>query len=47
MASNAIAIFFGEKFLSRIPMQWVRRIACAMFMIFGILILIGYFMRAG
>lgn len=45
MASNAIAIFFGEKFLIKIPMDWVRRIACAMFMIFSILILIGYFMH--
>ncbi|MFZ3231508.1 MAG: TMEM165/GDT1 family protein [Pseudobdellovibrio sp.] len=44
MASNALAIFFGEKFLARIPMKWVRAFACGLFIVFGIGILIKYFM---
>lgn len=40
MASNALAIFFGDKLLKRIPMQWVRRFACGLFILFGILILL-------
>ena len=41
MASNALAIFFGDALLRRIPMQWVRRAACALFIIFGVLILLS------
>lgn len=40
MGSNALAIFFGDKLLQKIPMDWVRRFACALFMIFGVLILL-------
>jgi putative Ca2+/H+ antiporter (TMEM165/GDT1 family) len=39
MGSNALAIFLGQKFLNRVPMLWVRRIACLIFIIFGIAIL--------
>jgi putative Ca2+/H+ antiporter (TMEM165/GDT1 family) len=42
MCSNALAIFFGEKLLRRIPMKWVHRFASALFVLFGIMILIGY-----
>ncbi|MCC7460253.1 MAG: TMEM165/GDT1 family protein [Proteobacteria bacterium] len=45
LASNALAIFFGEKLLSKIPMQWVRRFASILFFIFGIVILMGIFNR--
>lgn len=41
MASNALAIFFGDALLKRIPMQWVRRAACGLFVLFGILILLS------
>ena len=41
MASNAIAIFMGEKILRRIPMKYVRIFACVLFLAFGIAILIG------
>lgn len=40
MASNALALFFGEKLLQKIPMKWVRLFACALFVLFGILILV-------
>lgn len=42
IASNALAIFLGEKLLQRIPMQWVRIFACILFVIFGAGILIGF-----
>jgi len=40
MASNALAIFLGEKLLKRIPMKWVRVFACILFFLFGIGILV-------
>ena len=42
MASNALAIFLGDKMLKRIPMKYVRIFACCLFIIFGIAILIGF-----
>lgn len=41
IASNALAIFLGEKLLKRIPMQYVRIFACLLFVIFGVAILIA------
>jgi len=41
LASNALAIFFGDKLLRRIPMPWVRRAASVLFLAFGVLILVG------
>lgn len=41
IASNALAIFFGKKFLRKIPLQWVRRVACAMFLVFGTAVIVG------
>lgn len=35
LAANVPAILFGESILSRIPLQWVRRIASVMFIAFG------------
>lgn len=43
MASNALAIFLGAKLLKKIPMQWFRRFASALFAFFGVLILISIF----
>ncbi len=39
LASNALAVFFGERFLAKIPMKWVRIIACVLFVLFGLAIL--------
>jgi putative Ca2+/H+ antiporter (TMEM165/GDT1 family) len=41
MASNALAIFLGERMLKRIPMKLVRIAACILFMLFAIAILAG------
>jgi putative Ca2+/H+ antiporter (TMEM165/GDT1 family) len=43
LASNALAIFAGEKLLARIPMKWVRIFACVLFVGFGVAILVGYY----
>lgn len=43
MASNALAIFLGEKLLRRIPMKWVRIFSSVLFAIFGLGILLGNF----
>jgi putative Ca2+/H+ antiporter (TMEM165/GDT1 family) len=40
MGSNALAVFFGQRLLNKIPMKWVRIFACSLFAIFGILILL-------
>lgn len=42
MASNALAIFLGDKLLKRIPMNVVRIFACILFLIFGVAIIIGF-----
>lgn len=42
MASNALAIFLGEKLLKKVPMKWVRVFACGLFFLFGLgILLIG------
>ncbi len=41
LASNALAIFLGERLLKRIAMKWVRLFACVLFMLFGVAILFG------
>ncbi|MBL7556028.1 MAG: TMEM165/GDT1 family protein [Bdellovibrionaceae bacterium] len=40
MGSNALAIFLGDKMLKRIPMKYVRMFASALFVVFGVLILV-------
>ena len=42
MASNALAVAFGEKFLAKVPMKLVRYFASFIFAIFGLAILFGY-----
>jgi putative Ca2+/H+ antiporter (TMEM165/GDT1 family) len=39
LASNALAIFLGERLLKRVPMQWIRRGASVLFVLFGAWIL--------
>lgn len=41
MASNALAIFIGDKLLKRVPMKWVRIIAAILFVAFGVAILVS------
>ena len=40
VASNALAVFMGERFLKKVPMKWVRIIACVLFMLFSLAILV-------
>ena len=40
--SDGLAIVFGEKLVEKVPMKLVRMIASALFVLFGIAILIGY-----
>lgn len=42
LASNALAIFLGERLLRRIPMQWIRVAAALIFAAFGLLIVFAY-----
>lgn len=39
LVSNAFAIFFGDRLLSRLPMKWIRLAAAILFFIFGLIIL--------
>lgn len=39
MGSNALAIFFGDRLLSKIPMKWVRIFASFLFVLFALGIL--------
>lgn len=41
MVSDGLAVFFGEKLTQRISMNWIRRIACAIFALFGLGILLS------
>ena len=42
LTSNAIAIFLGEKLLKQVPMNWVRALACLLFVAFGIAIIVRF-----
>lgn len=42
LASNALAIFLGERLLRKIPMKWVRIFAAVLFAAFGLLIVFAY-----
>lgn len=41
LAANALAIFWGPRMLRRIPMPWVRGLACVLFLFCGVAVLIG------
>lgn len=45
LASNAMAIFLGEKLLSKIPMKLIRIISSLLFFLFGIFILISFYRK--
>jgi Ca2+/H+ antiporter, TMEM165/GDT1 family len=40
LAADGLAVFFGEKLTSRIPLLWIRRLASALFAIFGLALLV-------
>jgi putative Ca2+/H+ antiporter (TMEM165/GDT1 family) len=42
ISSNALAVFLGERLLSKVPMNWVRITASVLFAAFGILILFRF-----
>ncbi len=42
LAADGLAVGLGHRFTDRIPMQWVHRVASAMFILFGIVILFSF-----
>lgn len=42
LGADGLAVIFGHKFTEKVPMKWVHRVASALFILFGIGILIGY-----
>lgn len=40
--SDGIAVFLGEKFTHKISMRWVRIISSLLFIIFGVVIILGF-----
>ena len=40
LAADGLAVFFGERLTRLIPMAWIRRFAAALFVVFGVYILI-------
>ena len=42
LVADGLAVFFGEKLTQKISMKWLRIFACGLFVIFGLLILLGF-----
>jgi putative Ca2+/H+ antiporter (TMEM165/GDT1 family) len=42
LGADGLAVFFGHKFTGKIPMKLVHRLASALFILFGIGILLGF-----
>jgi putative Ca2+/H+ antiporter (TMEM165/GDT1 family) len=42
MFSDGLAVVFGEKINEKIPMKYVRYVAAALFVLFGVGIIVGY-----
>lgn len=42
LLADGLAVFFGHKFTDKISMPWVHRISCALFILSGIIIALGY-----
>jgi len=36
LASDGLAVFLGDRLADRLPMVWIRRVAAALFLVFGI-----------
>lgn len=43
LASNALVVFLGKRFLQKIPMAWVRRFSSILFFLFGCITLMQLF----
>jgi putative Ca2+/H+ antiporter (TMEM165/GDT1 family) len=42
LASNGLTLLLGNKIMKRISMLWIHRLASALFILFGVAILIGF-----
>lgn len=42
LAADGLAVVFGPRFIKFIPMEWIHRIASAVFILFGLAILWGF-----
>lgn len=42
LVADGLAVIFGHKFTEKVPMKLVHRIASALFILFGIGILVGF-----
>lgn len=42
LVTDGLAVFLGHKFTQKIPMKWIHRIASALFILFGVAILLGF-----
>ncbi len=42
IAADGLAVIFGNQFTEKVPMKWVNRVASALFILFGIGILIEF-----
>ena len=41
MVSDGLAVFVGHQLADRLPMEWIRRAAAALFFVFGLLVLLA------
>jgi putative Ca2+/H+ antiporter (TMEM165/GDT1 family) len=41
MLANAPVVWFGERITRLVPLQWVHRISAAVFVVLGLLVLVG------
>ena len=42
LVTNSIAVFCGHKLLDRIPMKWIRILACLLFLVSGLVVIFGF-----
>jgi len=38
LLADGLAVFLGERLTAKIPLKWIRRLACGLFVLFGVLI---------
>jgi putative Ca2+/H+ antiporter (TMEM165/GDT1 family) len=41
LAADGLAVFFGERLTKRVPMAWIRALACLLFLAFGAVVAWG------
>ncbi len=42
LVADGLAVFLGEKITAKIPMNLIRKLACGLFILFGLAILLGW-----